>query len=118
MKTRLQKSIKDVLEQAKKADVLLEEIKSKVAKFDKEAAKTQATQLKSMGLAEVSKLRDKLQHQLVDMSVELAKTSEKLKVESDRVKSKVQDTLKTVKAQVKTIAENERLKRRGRSRSE
>ncbi len=118
MKDRLNAALKEILAQAKKADGLVNELKSKIAKIDKETAKASLAQIKTVGSAEVKRLRERLQNQLVTLSDDLAKTSGKLMTESEKVRGRVQKTLATVKTQIKVITEAERNKRRGRRRSE
>jgi hypothetical protein len=112
MKDRLEKSIQELKSQAKKAEQILEDIKSRVHKIDRETAKAQLGELKALSLKEVTRLRETLQGQVLTLSTELSKTTDRLKSESDKMKDRVQGTVKTVREQLKAIAEKERAKRR------
>ena len=106
-RTQLEASLKDIVRQAKEAEMNLAAIQAKIAKLDKETAKS-----------EFMKIRSKLQGEVEKISTEMGFNSEKFKAEIEKARTRVQDTLKNVKTQVQAIAEAERTKRRGRSRSE
>ena len=103
---------------AKKADLHLSDIKEKISKIDRAKAKARLIHIKNTGLSEINRLKGVLQQELGRLSKEVKKSSAKLKTESTKVRTKAKSTLHTVKHQIKTIAETERNKRRGRSRSE
>jgi hypothetical protein len=113
MKERLQKQVKSLLDQAKQADKVLAELHTKVKQFDKQSAKATVGVIRSQGKEELLKLKEKLQTQLMEVSSELVKKSEKLKLESAKVRGRVKDTLEVVKTQIKN--ESSKLKRRGGS---
>ncbi len=118
LRTTLQNSIADLIEQAKNAELHLTEIKEKISKIDRAEAKARFIRIKTTGLSEINRLKGVLQQELGRVSKEVKKSTDKLKTESTKVRTKAKSTLHTVKHQIKTIAETERNKRRGRSRSE
>ena len=107
------KLVAEMLEKVKQSDTLLAKWSDKLKQFDKASARAAVDVLKSQGQAEIGKAKEKLQGQVREMSSELLKTSEKLKIESEKVRGKVKDTLLVMKQQLKTMAENEKQKRRG-----
>lgn len=107
LRARLESSLVDVMDQAKKAEAQLKEVQARIVKLDRETARS-----------EILKLRGRLQGEVERVSKDLGFNTEKFRAELEKTRGRVQDTLKNVKAQVKAIADAERLKRRGRSRSE
>lgn len=107
IRARLESSLVDVLDQAKKAEAQLKQVQARLAKLDKESARS-----------EFLKLRSRLQDEVERVSKDLGINTKKVRAELEKTRVRVQDTLQSVKSQVKAIAEAERSKRRGRSRSE
>lgn len=107
LRARLESSLVDVLDQAKKAEGQLKEVQARLAKLDKESARS-----------ELLKLRGRLQGEVERVSKDFGINTQKLRAELEKTRVRVQDTLESVKTQVKAIAAAERSKRRGRSRSE
>jgi hypothetical protein len=105
-KEAFQKVFQELNDQIKKAEKTLGEIQQKLSTLDKESAR-----------AELNKAKLRLQEEIVKAAADLAGKSERIKSEVEKARGKVQTTLLSVKDQVKVIAENERLKRRGKRRS-
>jgi hypothetical protein len=114
---QLEKTLKDLLEQAKKLDlhVDLKPLRENISKFDKKQAREKFEQLREAGVAEATRIRGRVQTQMQQLNTEVAKSSERMKTEVEKLRGRVQEGLVNLKSQVKAMAEAERAKRRGGS---
>jgi hypothetical protein len=106
IRKQVESSLHDAFRQAKKAEEQITRIGERLAKIDKSAAR-----------AEVEKVSEKLQGEIGRLSRELMTRGETFRTEIEKNRSKVEDAVRSLKAQVKAVAEAEKTKRRGRRRS-
>lgn len=107
IRTRLEGSLQDIIVKAKEAEASLAVIQKKIAQIDKESAKS-----------EILKARTKVQGEIGRITRDLGLDPEHMRTEVQKARGRVQETLKGLKTQIKSIAEAERAKRSGRRRSE
>ena len=116
MREKIEASISNIRRQAQKVEVLLSDLQKRLAQVDRESAKASLQEFKNVGLSEIQRIKSRLQNQVMDLSVELSKTTEKIKSGGLRVRASVEKAIKQVKGQLKSVTETERKKRSGRRR--
>jgi uncharacterized phage infection (PIP) family protein YhgE len=118
IKKSLGKVIAEVMDFASTAESQVKTLKGKISQIDKSTAKATLGQLSVAGLTELHKAQEKLQTHIDQFSKELQHKTKDLGKQTGKIVKTTQGTLKEFSKQIKSIAEAERTKRRGRRRSQ
>lgn len=118
LKKSVGKVLAELIDFAGNAESQIKTLKGKIAHLDRATAKATLGQLSVTGLAELAKAQEKLNAHMDSFTKELQGKTKDLGKQSGKIVKTAQGTIQELRKQVKTIADTERSKRRGRRRSE